>query len=146
MLVVLPEVYLPISNASMIDQNLGIEQLGIFVKMFPHDSHLKYITLESSAGVLQHTEVPELYTAIDATVDHLPTLRTIEMRWIMNNPSDVFPQWEADVHAVFSSLMQCGMVCGVCNETSMARKLVCNWLGMTMNVHHWSGTGIVIEL
>ncbi|KAJ7863822.1 hypothetical protein B0H14DRAFT_3606827 [Mycena olivaceomarginata] len=86
-----------------------VKLLGIFVKTFPHDSHLKYITLDSFAGVLQRPEVPELYTAIDATVDHLPALKTIEMRWIVGELSATLTQWEADVHAAFSLLMRCGM-------------------------------------
>ncbi|KAJ7863806.1 hypothetical protein B0H14DRAFT_3862753 [Mycena olivaceomarginata] len=87
--------------------HLTVELLGIFVKACPHDSRLEYVTLDSHADT--NTKVPELYTAIDATVDHLPALKTIEIRWIMNNPSDTFSQWEADVHATFSSLMQRGI-------------------------------------
>ncbi|KAJ7863832.1 hypothetical protein B0H14DRAFT_3443937 [Mycena olivaceomarginata] len=91
--------------------NSIVALLDVFVKACPHDSRLEYVTLDNFSDTLQPTKVPELYTAINTTVDHLPALKTIEMRWIMSNPSDVFPQWEADVHAAFSSLMQRGMVC-----------------------------------
>jgi hypothetical protein len=93
--------------------------LDVFVKACPHDSRLEYVTLDNFSDMLQPTKVPELYTAINTTVDHLPTLKTIEMRWIMSDPSNVFPQWEADVHAAFSSLIQRGMVC--------ITKLQCTW-------------------
>jgi hypothetical protein len=87
-----------------------VELLDVFVKTCLHDNRLEYVTLDSFAHLLQHTEVPELYTAINATVDHLPALKTIEMRWIVGEPSAVLTQWETDVHAAFSSLMQCGIL------------------------------------
>ncbi|KAJ7323068.1 hypothetical protein DFH08DRAFT_969693 [Mycena albidolilacea] len=87
-----------------------VKLLGVLVKRCPHDSRLEYITLDSFAGVLHYKKVPELYTAIDAIVDRLPALKTIELRWIMRDPSDAFPQWEADVYAAFSSLMRRGIL------------------------------------
>jgi hypothetical protein len=43
-------------------------------------------------------------------VDHLPALKTIEMSWIMTDPSGVFPQWEAEAHAAFSLLIWRGIL------------------------------------
>ncbi|KAJ7863839.1 hypothetical protein B0H14DRAFT_2737673, partial [Mycena olivaceomarginata] len=85
-----------------------VELLVVFVKTFPHDSRLEYITLDSVPD--SHTPVPKLHTAIDATVAHLPALKTIEMRWIARKPSATLTQWETDVHTAFSSLMRRGIL------------------------------------
>ncbi|KAJ7306743.1 hypothetical protein DFH08DRAFT_513527 [Mycena albidolilacea] len=87
-----------------------VKLLGIFVKTCPHDSRLKYVTLDNFTDTLRQTKVPELYTAIDATVAHLPALKTIEMRWIVDEPSATPTPWEADVHTAFSSLMRRGIL------------------------------------
>ncbi|KAJ7306742.1 hypothetical protein DFH08DRAFT_513541 [Mycena albidolilacea] len=91
---------------------LIVELLGVFVKMCPHDSRLEYVTLEGFADFQQVTPVPELHTAIDATVAHLPALKTIEMRCIMgeNESSAVFTQWETDVQTAVSSLVRRGVL------------------------------------
>jgi hypothetical protein len=44
-------------------------------------------------------------------VAHLPALKTIEMRWIVGEPSAALPQWEADMQTAFSSLVQRGVLC-----------------------------------
>ncbi|KAJ7306739.1 hypothetical protein DFH08DRAFT_1088810 [Mycena albidolilacea] len=105
-----PELYSTNLRSIHFISHSMVELLGIFVKTCPHDSRLEYITLDSFTNLQQHTDVPKLYNAIDATVDHLPALKTIEMRWIMSYPSDVFPQWEADAHTAFSSLMRRGIL------------------------------------
>jgi hypothetical protein len=89
-----------------------VKLLGIFVKTCPHDSRLEYVTLESLADFQQTAPVPvqELHTAIDATVAHLPVLKTIEIRWTFGASSAALTQWETDVHAAFSSLMRRGIL------------------------------------
>jgi hypothetical protein len=44
-------------------------------------------------------------------VAHLPALKTIEMRWIVGEPSAALPQWEADMQTAFSSLVRRGVLC-----------------------------------
>ncbi|KAJ7306770.1 hypothetical protein DFH08DRAFT_514113 [Mycena albidolilacea] len=90
--------------------NSMFELLGVFVQACPHDSRLEYVTLDTPAGVLHFTEIPELHTAIDATVAHLPALKTIEIRWIVVEPSNAFTQWEVDIQTAFSSLVRRGML------------------------------------
>jgi hypothetical protein len=89
---------------------LIVKLLGVFVKTCPHDSRLEYVTLECPADFQRTIPVPELHTAIDATVAHLPALKTIEIRWIFGQPSAALTQWEADMHASFSSLMRRGIL------------------------------------
>ncbi|KAJ7306790.1 hypothetical protein DFH08DRAFT_1054124 [Mycena albidolilacea] len=86
--------YSPTYTASTINQNFRIKLLGVFLKTCPHNSCLEYIALDSFADLQQHTEVPELYIAINATVDHLPALKIIEMRWIVGEPSATCTQWK----------------------------------------------------
>ncbi|KAJ7863807.1 hypothetical protein B0H14DRAFT_3862754 [Mycena olivaceomarginata] len=87
-----------------------VELLVVFVKTCPHNSRLEYVTLDGFADFRRWAPVPELHTAIDATVDRLPALKTIEMRWIAGEPSAALAQWETDMHAVFSSLMRRGIL------------------------------------
>jgi hypothetical protein len=87
-----------------------VELLGVFVKTCPHDSRLEYVTLDGFPDLRRATPVPELHTAIDATVVHLPALKTIEMRWIAGVPNTALIQWETDLHAAFSSLMRRGIL------------------------------------
>ncbi|KAJ7868596.1 hypothetical protein B0H14DRAFT_3132634 [Mycena olivaceomarginata] len=87
-----------------------VELLGVFVKTCPHNSRLEYVTLDGFQDFRRATPVPELHTAIDATVAHLPALKIIEMRWIVGEPSAALAQWETDLHAAFSSLMRRGIL------------------------------------
>ncbi|KAJ7323060.1 hypothetical protein DFH08DRAFT_355655 [Mycena albidolilacea] len=89
---------------------LIVELLVVFVKTCPHDSRLEYVTLDCFADFQRATPVPELHTAIDATVAHLPALKTIEMRWIVGEPSAALTQWEADVQTAVSLLVRRGML------------------------------------
>jgi hypothetical protein len=89
---------------------LIVELLVVFVETCPHDSRLEYVTLDGFPDYQRTEPVPELHTAIDATVAHLPALKTIEMRWIVGEPSAARTQWETDVHAAFSSLMGRGIL------------------------------------
>jgi hypothetical protein len=109
-LVVSPDLFITNLRSIHFSSFLIVELLVVFVKTCPHDSRLEYVTLDGFADFRRWAPVPELHTAIDATVDHLPALKTIEMRWIVGEPSAALAQWETDMHAAFSSLMRRGIL------------------------------------
>ncbi|KAJ7868636.1 hypothetical protein B0H14DRAFT_2729862, partial [Mycena olivaceomarginata] len=80
-----------------------VRLLVVFVKTCSHDSRLEYVTLDSFPDVWRDTPFPKLQTAINATVAHLPALKTIEMN---ATPTP----WETDMHTAFSSLIRRGIL------------------------------------
>jgi hypothetical protein len=128
-----------------------VKLLGVFVKTCPHDSCLEYVTLDVFTYLPQAAPDLELYTAIDATVDHLPALKTIEVRWIVDGSSATLTQWESGVHTVVSSLVRRGVLrlttiecmCRIPGARAFAyvprraRHVSACWLGMTIIVHYW---------
>jgi hypothetical protein len=53
---------------------------------------------------------PEFYAAIDATLDHLRALETIELRSVIRNLYPTLALWEAAIQAAFPSLVRRGVL------------------------------------
>ncbi|KAJ7306753.1 hypothetical protein DFH08DRAFT_513675 [Mycena albidolilacea] len=87
-----------------------VEQLGIVLKACPRDSGLEHIILDGPADMHRIPKDPEFYAAIDATLDHLRALETIEFRSVIRNLYPTLAPWEAAVQAAFPSLVRRGVL------------------------------------
>jgi hypothetical protein len=103
-----------------------LDLLGTVFKTCLHDSCLEQLTLEGNVNLHQlpsHSE--EFDAVIDASVNHLRTLKIIEIRpttrpdvlgmtsmtsATMTGSNDTFTAWKAAAQAVLPSLMRRGML------------------------------------